>query len=199
MRLAVIISGRGSNLKAILDAAKEDDYPAEVVLIVADRPTAKGIVYGLQDDTPIEIVPYKDYDDPNMFEARLTELFEEHKIDLIVFAGFMRIVHKDFVDRWRNQIINIHPSLLPSFKGLHTHERALNQGVRVHGCTVHFVTADLDQGPIIDQKSVRIYDNDTPEKLGARVLKQEHKLLPACIKKIVTKHVRVVGHRVIFE
>lgn len=197
MRVGVIISGKGSNLEALLQEAAKPSYPAEISLVIADRP-CDGIGIAARYGVPnVEIVPHKDYETPGLFEEELTRLLEEHKIELVVFAGFMRIVHTNFVKHWRNRLINVHPSLLPSFKGLHTHERAIDYGVKYHGCTVHYVNEHLDDGPIVGQSTVRVLDDDTIETLAAKVLEKEHKLLPACVKKIASGKVRIVGHRVI--
>ncbi len=183
LKLAIFISGRGSNMLSILKACDEPDYPAQVSLVFSNRPDAAGLKIAQENGIPIEIIDHKGFTREE-FEEQISARLENYEIDLIALAGFMRVLSADFVKKWPNRIINIHPSLLPEYKGLHPHERAIRDGKPESGCTVHYVTPDLDSGPIIGQKRVPILPNDTPDTLAARILKQEHILYPEVIKLI---------------
>lgn len=180
-RTAILISGRGSNMAALIAAARAPDFPAEIALVLSNRSEAQGLALAKQAGVATAAVDHKIYAGRDEFEASMQALLDIHRIELICLAGFMRILSARFVNRWRGRIINIHPSLLPAFRGLDTHARALAAGVKVHGCTVHFVELELDSGPIIAQASVEVRDDDTPETLGARVLAREHLLYPAAL------------------
>jgi phosphoribosylglycinamide formyltransferase-1 len=180
-RTAILISGRGSNMAALIGAARAPEFPAEIALVLSNRSEAGGLALARQAGVATAVVDHKIYAGRDEFEASMQALLDIHRIELICLAGFMRILSAPFVTRWRGRIINIHPSLLPAFRGLNTHARALAAGARVHGCTVHFVEPELDSGPIIVQASVEVRDDDTPEALGARVLAQEHVLYPAAL------------------
>lgn len=180
-RTAILISGRGSNMAALIAAARAPDFPAEIALVLSNRSEAQGLALAKQEGVATAAVDHKIYAGRDEFEASMQALLDIHRIELICLAGFMRILSARFVNRWRGRIINIHPSLLPAFRGLDTHARALAAGVKVHGCTVHFVESELDSGPIIAQASVEVRDDDTPETLGARVLAREHLLYPAAL------------------
>ncbi len=184
LKLAIFISGRGSNMLSILEACKDDAYPAEIVLVLTNRPDAKGIDIAKEHGIPTEIIDHKAFSSREDFEDEISERLENYDIDLIILAGFMRILTASFVEQWPDQIINIHPSLLPDYKGLDTHARAIADGKTEAGCTVHFVIPDLDSGPNILQRRVPILDGDTPETLAERVLEQEHKIYPEAIKII---------------
>ncbi len=197
MRVAVLISGRGSNMAALVRAAQAPDYPAEIVLVLSDKPDAAGLAFA--SDAGIEALPIdrKGFAGKADFEAAITAALTARQIELVCLAGFMRLLSADFVERWRDRLINIHPSLLPSFRGLDTHERALAAGVRIHGCTVHFVRAATDDGPIIIQAAVPVLDGDTAETLQHRVLAAEHDIYPRALALVAGGHARVEGERVV--
>ena len=190
-KVGVLISGRGSNLQALLDAAQHDDYPAEIVLVLSNKAGAQGLERARKVDVPTGFIDHTLYEDREDFEKDLDAKLREAGVQIVCLAGFMRILTPWFVEKWRDRLINIHPSLLPAFKGVHTHERALEQGVRVHGCSVHFVRAEMDDGPIIGQAAVPVMAGDTPETLSARVREAEHKLYPACLKLVAEGKARV--------
>lgn len=180
-RVAILISGRGSNMQALVEAARAPGYPAEIVLVISNRPEAPGLAWAKAQGLPTLALDHKLYENREHFEGQLQSVLEISKIDLVALAGFMRLMTPPFVERWRGRMINIHPSLLPSFKGLHTHEQALAAGVRISGCTVHFVSSEMDAGPIIAQAAVPVAPGDSPETLAARVLAAEHRLYPAAL------------------
>ncbi|WP_072394908.1 phosphoribosylglycinamide formyltransferase [Hyphomicrobium sp. CS1GBMeth3] len=180
-RVAILISGRGSNMQALVAAAREPDYPAEIALVISNRPEAPGLAWAREQGLPTVALDHKRYESRPHFEGQLQSLLELSRIDLIALAGFMRLMTPDFVARWYGRMINIHPSLLPAFKGLDTHRQALSAGVRISGCTVHFVSAEMDAGPIIAQAAVPILCSDKEQDLAARVLTAEHKLYPAAL------------------
>ncbi|MCT4655280.1 MAG: phosphoribosylglycinamide formyltransferase [Cohaesibacter sp.] len=196
-RVAVLISGRGSNMTAILDAAKSPDYPAEIVLVLANKPDAKGLETAANLGIATQVVDHKDYKgNREAFDAQIHAHLEAHNIELVVLAGFMRILTPGFVGKWTDKMLNIHPSLLPSFKGLDTHERAIETGCRLAGCTVHFVRADMDSGPILCQAAVPVLDDDSPDSLAARILKAEHRIYPHAVALVAGDKVTVEGMRV---
>jgi len=195
-KIAVLISGRGSNMKAIIEAAQAEDYPAEIVLVASNNPDAPGLKLAEDAGIDTEVVNHRDYEDREAFEAALDSMIRLYGARIVCLAGFMRILTPFFTEKWRDLLINIHPSLLPAFKGLHTHERALEAGVRLHGCTVHYVRPEMDDGPIIGQAAVPVLHGDTPETLGARVLEAEHQLYPQCIALACSGKARVAGERV---
>ena len=181
-RVAVLISGRGSNMVALIEAAKDPAYPAEIALVVSNRPDAPGLVRARDAGIATAVVDHRPFGaGREAFERALQGVLEQHRIDLVCLAGFMRVLTPWFVGRWDGRLINIHPALLPAFKGLHTHERALAAGVKVHGATVHFVVPEMDSGPIIAQGRVEVSDDDTAETLAARVLAIEHKIYPLAL------------------
>ncbi len=193
LRTAILISGRGSNMAALIAAARAPDFPAEIALVLSNRSEAQGLALAKQAGVATAAVDHKIYAGRDEFEASMQALLDIHRIELICLAGFMRILSARFVNRWRGRIINIHPSLLPAFRGLDTHARALAAGVKVHGCTVHFVESELDSGPIIAQASVEVRDDDTPETLGARVLAREHLLYPAALALVAASRAPLNG------
>lgn len=200
VRTAILISGRGSNMQALADAARDDDYPAEIVLIASNRPDAAGLEWAKARGLPTLAIDHKNYANREAFEEALQNALASAKTELVALAGFMRLMTADFVEHWRDRMINIHPSLLPSFKGLHTHERALDAGVKIAGCTVHFVRPKMDEGPIIGQAAVPVLSGDDPDTLAARVLAAEHRLYPASLKLVTGGQVRVEGEKtVIFQ
>ena len=185
-RVGVLISGSGSNLQALLDAAAAEDFPAEIALVVSNRPGVRGLDRAAAAGVPALVIDHKAYDGRAPFEDALHEALTEHGIETVCLAGFMRVLTEGFVTRWAGRLLNIHPSLLPSFRGLHVHRQALAAGVRVSGCTVHLVTPDLDDGPIIGQAAVPVLPGDTEEALAARVLAAEHRLYPAALRAFLT-------------
>ena len=184
LKLAVLISGRGSNLQALIDACAGHDFPATVALVVSNNPQAQGLARAGACGIPTAVIERRDHGDREAFDQALGEAIGAHDADLVCLAGFMSILGAGFVARWRGRLINIHPSLLPEFPGLDTHARVLAAGVRTTGCTVHYVTAEVDAGPVIIQKSVPVEANDTPETLAARVLAAEHQIYPRAVRLI---------------
>lgn len=181
-RAAIFISGRGSNMTALVEAMAAPDYPAEAALVVSNNPDAAGLEYAASKGVATAVLDHRPFKgDRPAFEAALDQTLRDAGIDLICLAGFMRILTGGFVDKWHDAMVNIHPSLLPSFKGLDTHQRALDTGTAFHGCTVHLVRAEMDDGPILGQAVVPIQAGDTAETLGARVLRKEHALYPAAL------------------
>lgn len=197
-RVAILISGRGSNMKALVEAARAPDYPAEIVTVISNRPDAAGLAWAKAEGIPALGLDHKLYENREHFEGQLQGVLSMSRVDIVALAGFMRLMTPGFVERWRDRMINIHPSLLPSFKGLHTHERALAAGVKISGCTVHLVRAEMDEGPIIGQAAVAVEPGDTPETLGARVLAAEHRLYPRALSLFAADQVAVSGNAVRF-
>lgn len=183
-RVAILISGRGSNMAALVEAAREAGYPAEIVLVVSNRPDAAGLAFAAASGIATAVVDHKQFASREAFDAALQETLERARIEIVCLAGFMRLLTTPFVGKWRGRMLNIHPSLLPEFKGLDTHARALAAGVKMHGCTVHFVVAELDSGPIVLQEKVPVLAGDTEETLAARVLAAEHRIYPAALKMV---------------
>jgi phosphoribosylglycinamide formyltransferase 1 len=194
-RTAILISGRGSNMAALIAAARAPDFPAEIALVLSNKDAAGGLGLAKQSGVATAAVDHKIYAGRDEFEGSMQAMLDIHRIDLICLAGFMRVLSAPFVARWRGRMINIHPSLLPSFRGLNTHARAIEAGVKIHGCTVHFVEPELDAGPIIAQAAVAVHDRDTPDSLGARVLEQEHALYPAALALVAAGRVQTDGAR----
>lgn len=181
-RVAVLISGRGSNMAALLEAAADPAYPARIALVLSNRADAGGLARAEAAGIPVAVVESRiRKGDRAGFEAAVQAVLDEHRIGLIVLAGFMRVLTEGFVGRWEGRMLNIHPSLLPAFPGLDTHARALAAGVRLHGCTVHLVSAGVDEGPILAQAAVPVLPGDDEAALAARVLEQEHRLYPAAL------------------
>jgi len=185
-RIAILISGRGSNMMALVEAAHAPDFNGEIALIAANRPDAAGLDWAAARGLETLALDHTSFPDRAAFEAALDTALRAHKIDIIALAGFMRVLGADFVSAWAGRILNIHPSLLPAFRGLHAHEQALAAGVRFSGCTVHIVTPDLDDGPILGQAVVPVQFGDTAETLAARVIRAEHRLYPAILKAFVS-------------
>lgn len=184
LRAAVLISGRGSNLRALIEAARAEDYPAEVSVVISNRADAPGLSLAENQGIPARLLDRKSYPSRQTFETALDMALRELRIDLVALAGFMQVLSPVFVDAWKGRIVNIHPSLLPDYRGLNTHERALADGASVHGCTVHHVTSELDAGPVIMKASVPILEGDTPETLAKRVLQEEHRLYPKALASL---------------
>jgi phosphoribosylglycinamide formyltransferase 1 len=184
-RVAILISGRGSNMTALIEAAKAKDYPAEIALVVSNRPDAAGLHRARAAGIPTAVIDHIQFGgDREAFERALDRKLSEHRIDLVCLAGFMRLLTPWFVNRWSGRMLNIHPSLLPQFKGLDTHRRALAAGVLRHGATVHFVVPEMDAGPIVLQDSVAVLENDTEQTLAARVLELEHQIYPRALRAV---------------
>ena len=191
-RIAILISGRGSNMASLIEAAKAPEYPAEIALVVSNRPGAEGIGRAQAHGVVTAVVDHTNFGaDREAFERAMQSVLEEHRIELVCLAGFLRLLTPWFVQKWEGRMLNIHPSLLPAFKGLHTHERALAEGARIHGATVHFVAAEMDSGPIIAQGKVPVLEGDTPQKLAARVLEVEHMIYPAALRKVAEGSARI--------
>ena len=184
-RVAILISGNGSNLQALIDATKATDYPAEIALVISNRADAYGLTRAQQAGIETQIINHRDYANREAFDAALHTALTQHQIAFVCLAGFMRILSDEFVRQWPRRMINIHPSLLPKYKGLNTHARALEAGDTHHGATVHWVIPELDAGEIIAQKSLKIEANDTPETLAQRIHALEHTLYPAALKSVV--------------
>ncbi|SCX85338.1 phosphoribosylglycinamide formyltransferase [Microvirga guangxiensis] len=198
-RVAVLISGRGSNMVSLIEAASAPDFPAEIALVLSNRPDAAGLERARQAGIATAIIDHKDHPTREDFEQAMDAVLTEHGIEFICLAGFMRVLTDWFVERWAGRMINIHPSLLPLFRGVHTHRRALEEGVLIHGCTVHFVVPELDAGPIIAQAAVPVIPGDTEESLAARILVQEHSLYPQALRMISDGSARLENGRVVFS
>jgi len=196
LKIGVLISGRGSNLQSLIDAQTNGLLGAEIGIVISNVPEVQGLDRAAAAGIPTTVINHKDFDGREPFEDALDEELVSYGIELVCLAGFMRLLTGGFVNRWTDRLINIHPSLLPSFKGLHTHERALEAGVRFGGCTVHFVRAEMDGGPIIVQAAVPILSDDTPDTLADRVLSEEHKIYPLAVKMIAEGRVEVVDNTV---
>ena len=185
-KVAILISGRGSNMSALIEAAKAPDYPAEIVGVLSNRAAAPGLDIARQHGIATASLAQSKFPSREMFEDTMTQVLESWEADIVCLAGFMRILGEDFVDHWAGRMINIHPSLLPAYKGLDTHARVLADGGKVHGCTVHLVTPGLDEGPAILQAQVPVLEGDTPETLSARVLVEEHRLYPEALRLLAS-------------
>jgi phosphoribosylglycinamide formyltransferase-1 len=195
-RTAILISGRGSNMRALIEAARVPTFPAEIVLVLSNRPDAAGLGFAKENGIATAVVDHKIHAGREDFERSMQIMLELHRIDYICLAGFMRMLTPWFVGQWEGRMLNIHPALLPAYRGLHTHERALADGVKIHGCTVHFVVPAVDEGPIIAQAAVPVLDSDTPDTLARRVLNEEHILYPAALARLASGKVWIEGNRV---
>lgn len=193
----VLISGRGSNLASLLRAEDSGAMPARIVGVIANRAEAQGLQLAQEHGVPTRVLEHRLFAERQQFDEALAEAIDGFAPDLVVLAGFMRILGAAFVARYAGRLINIHPSLLPAFPGLHTHRRALSAGVRIHGCSVHFVTADLDHGPVIVQAAVAVLDADDEETLAARVLAQEHRIYPLAVRWFAEGRLRLLDGRVL--
>ena len=197
-KVGVLISGRGSNMLSLIRAAQAPDYPAEIALVLSNRPDAGGLERAASFGIATAVVDHKPFGrDREAFEKAVDAELQAAGIELVALAGFMRLLSPWLVERWAGRMLNIHPALLPSFKGLDTHERALETGVKLHGATVHFVSSEMDAGPIIMQGAVPVLDGDTPETLGARVLEVEHRIYPEALALIASGTARLDGNRVV--
>lgn len=189
LKTAVLISGRGSNMQALVKAAQAPDYPAEIVLIGSNKADAAGLEFAKEMGLATFVLSHKEYSTREDYDHAMDAALRVHGIEFICLAGFMRLLTPWFCEQWQGRMINIHPSLLPDFKGLHTHERALEAGASEHGCTVHWVSAGMDEGEIIAQALVPVLAEDTPETLGARVLEQEHGLYVQALRDVAQRHI----------
>lgn len=198
VRTAVLISGRGSNLQALINACKDTRFPAEIVLVISNIPNATGLELARAAGIPARTIAHRDFATRETFDAALDEALRGAGAEIVCLAGFMRILTDGFVRQWLGRMINIHPSLLPSFKGSHVHEQAIAAGVRISGCTVHFVTPEMDSGPPIAQAAVPVHADDTPRVLAARVLQAEHRLYPLALKMLAEGRVRLNDGRAFF-
>jgi phosphoribosylglycinamide formyltransferase 1 len=199
LRTAVLISGRGSNLKALLTASASSSYPAEIVLVISNLGSAAGLNHAQAAGIPTRVVAHESVTRREDFDAALDAALHKADIELICLAGFMRILSDGFVEKWQGRLINIHPSLLPSFKGTRVHERAIESGVRISGCTVHYVTPEIDSGPAISQAAVPVRCGDNAESLAERVLAAEHRLYPAALKLVAEGRVRLADGKAVFQ
>lgn len=195
MKTGVLVSGGGTNLQALIGATSNPDFPAEIVLVVSNRPGVKSLERATGAGIDTQVIDHTAFADRRTFEQAVDEAFRTAGCEIVCLAGFMRILTADFVGEWSGRLLNIHPSLLPAFPGLNTHNRALEAGVRVAGCTVHLVSTELDAGPILIQAAVSVHQDDTPESLAARVLVQEHVIYPRALAWLATKRVYVAQGR----
>ncbi|HXW70328.1 MAG TPA: phosphoribosylglycinamide formyltransferase [Methylocella sp.] len=195
-RTAILISGQGSNMQALINRARDPAYPAEIVLVLSNRPEAMGLAFARANGIACAAVDHKIYAGREEFERSMQLVLELHKIELICLAGFMRMLTPWFVNQWQGRLLNIHPALLPSYRGLNTHARALADGVKIHGCTVHFVVPELDEGPIVAQAAIAVSNSDTPASLAERVLNEEHVIYPLALARVAAGSLRLEGNRV---
>jgi phosphoribosylglycinamide formyltransferase-1 len=195
LKVGVLISGRGSNLQSLLTACALPGFPAQIACVISNKGDAKGLDHARAANIPVLVVPHRDYADRPSFEAALDAALEQYQVQLVCLAGFMRILTPWFVERWRDRLINIHPSLLPAFPGLDTHQKAIDYGAKLTGCTVHFVRAEMDHGPIIVQAAVPVLSDDDEHTLASRVLQAEHQVYPAALRLIAENRVNVFDER----
>ena len=199
-RVAVLISGRGSNMLALIEAAREPAYPAEITLVISNEPTAEGLKRAAAAGIPTVVVDHRPFGkDREAFERALQSELEAHRIELVCLAGFMRVLTPWFVRQWDGRLLNIHPALLPAFKGLDTHARALAAGVKEHGATVHFVVPEMDSGPIVVQAAVPVREGDSAAALAARVLDAEHRIYPHALRLVAEGRVQIDGGRCLID
>lgn len=200
VRTAILVSGRGSNMVSLLEAARDDSaFPAAFSLVVSNRPGVLALERAAAFGVPTDVIDHKTFADRESFDRALSARLEAAGIELICLAGFMRLLTPWLVEHWRDRMLNIHPAILPAFKGLHTHERALEAGVKLHGCTVHLVRSEMDAGPIIAQAAVPVLSGDTPDSLGARVLGAEHRLYPHALRLWASGRAKLEGERVFVD
>ena len=197
-RVGILISGRGSNMASLIEAAREPDYPAEIALVASNRPDAAGLGRAQASGIRTAVVDHTRFPERASFDFEIGRVFDNAGVDLICLAGFMRILTDAFVEARPGRLLNVHPSLLPSFKGLHPHRQALDAGVRIHGCTVHFVVPELDSGPIVAQAAVPVLPGDDEEALASRVLAEEHRLYPLGLDLVASGRARLEGGRTVF-
>lgn len=199
-RTAVLISGRGSNMAALIEAAADPAYPAEIALVLSNIADAGGLAIAASKGIKTETVDHKTFGkDRDAFETAVQKALDAGRIDFVCLAGFMRLLTPAFVQRWHGRMLNIHPALLPAFKGLDTHERALAEGVKIHGATVHFVVPEMDSGPIIAQAAVSVLSKDTPASLAARVIQMEHRIYPLALRWLAEGKLKIDGNRCVVQ
>lgn len=184
LKVGVLVSGRGSNLQALIDACRQEDFPAQIVHVLSNKADVYALTRAAEAGISTSVISHKDFPSREAFDAAMDARLRAEGVEFVCLAGFMRLLSGWFVEQWKDRMINIHPALLPSYRGLHTHERALADGVKLHGCTVHFVRAECDVGPIIAQAAVPVLAGDDPDRLGARVLRQEHVLFPLALRLV---------------
>ncbi len=199
MKVGVLISGRGTNLQALIDACADADFPAKIVLVISNVADAYGLKRAKDADIPTVFIDHKAYPTREHFDAVIDSALRESGVEFVCLAGFMRILSEEFVEHWRNRLINIHPSLLPAFKGLDTHQRAIDAGVTITGCTVHFVRPAMDDGPIIVQAAVPVLPGDDAERLAARILESEHVIYPLALRLVAEGRASVEGEKTILK
>ena len=197
-RTAILISGRGSNMRSLIAAAADPAFPAEVVLVISNIESAEGLKHAADAGIATKIIPHKPFPSREAFDAALDEALQDADVEIVCLAGFMRILSDWFARKWEGWLLNIHPSMLPAYKGVHVHERVIAAGEKESGCTVHFVVPDLDAGPIVAQAAVPVEPDDTPDTLAARVLAEEHKLYPEALKLVAEGKVRLENGRAVF-
>jgi phosphoribosylglycinamide formyltransferase-1 len=197
LKTGVLISGRGSNLKALIEACSDSTFPAEIVLVLSNVADAGGLEHARQANIPTATLSHNDFENREAFDEVMDEKLRAAGVEFVCLAGFMRLLSTDFVKRWEGKMINIHPSLLPAFKGLNVHERVLESGSKESGCTVHYVVPELDSGPIILQARVSVMPDDTPDTLAARVLVQEHRIYPQALRMVAEGKVRLLDGAVV--
>ncbi|MFZ6863681.1 phosphoribosylglycinamide formyltransferase [Undibacterium sp. Ji67W] len=193
-KIVILISGRGSNMQAVVDACVNQKWPAQIAAVISNKTDASGLEYAASKGIQTAVVVSKEFSQREAFDAALQQKIDEFSPDIIVLAGFMRILTPAFVNHYAGRMLNIHPSLLPSFVGLATHRQALEAGVKLHGATVHFVTAELDHGPIVAQAAVPVHNDDTENSLAQRVLEQEHIIYPRAVRQFVEGKISIVGN-----
>jgi len=198
-RIAVLISGNGSNLQAIIDAIKRHKVPATIACVISDNETAYGLIRAQRENIPTHIIHSKTFSSRELFDRELMSKLQVHTINLVTLGGFMRILGQEFLQTYRDCVLNIHPSLLPKYKGLHTHQRAIDAGEKEHGCSVHFVSNELDAGPIIIQAKVAVQENDDVMSLSERVLEKEHIIYPLAIKWFCEGKITLENNKVWFN
>ncbi|MGD1934050.1 MAG: phosphoribosylglycinamide formyltransferase [Candidatus Phaeomarinobacter sp.] len=197
MKIAILISGRGSNMERLIEAAAAPDYPAEVVKVISNRPGTSGRETAAKAGIETQAIDHKSFESRAAFDAALEQSLNDADVDLVCHAGFMRILTDEFAARWQGRMVNIHPSLLPSFKGIRVQQQAIDAGATISGCTVHYIIPALDSGPIISQAAVPVLPNDTADTLSARILKAEHVLYPAAVRRIASGEVKLVDGKVV--
>lgn len=199
VKTGVLVSGGGTNLQALIDAAVDPSFPAEIVLVISNRPDVRALERAAAAGIATEVIRHQDFPERAPFDAAIDTSLRAAGCEILCTAGFMRILTADFVDGWRDRMINIHPSLLPAFQGLHTHQRALDASARIAGCTAHLVIPDLDAGQILAQAVVPVLTDDTPDTLAARVLEQEHRIFPLALRLIAEGRVRIENGRAVID
>ena len=199
LKVAVVISGRGSNMQALIEACAAEDFPAEIIVVISNVPDAPGLAHAREAGISTAVIDHREFPSRQAFDAALDTALDDFGVRLVCLAGFMRLLSEGFVNKWRDRVINIHPSLIPAFTGRNTHERVLKAGVRFTGCTVHFVRPEMDKGPIIIQAAVPVHPDDDATKLADRVLAAEHRIYPEAVRLIAENRARVFGDVVLID